>query len=181
MDNRKFQSGAALNPPSVPASPSLGYPTNGNVSVAPTVPGEWWFHQIGEELRNVITAAGLSPTHNLVNQLLAALNAGWGMPKNISTNGYATLPGGFIVQWGTVAISSTGVVTFTNPLAWPNGIKAGIACEAGANSWGSSFASIFGLSLPQATLTTTTIYTRTVSAGAVSPNAATAVYIMVGN
>lgn len=77
MDNRKFESGASASPPSAPVSPSSGYPTNGNpgTGTPATVPGEWWFHQVGEELRGVITAAGLTPAHTDVTQLLAALRS----------------------------------------------------------------------------------------------------------
>lgn len=77
MDNRKFESGAAANAPAAPGAPSSGYPTNGDplASVPPTVPGEWWFHQIGEELRAILTAAGITPNHNTLNQLLTALRS----------------------------------------------------------------------------------------------------------
>ena len=121
MDNRSFQSGAAASAPSAPALPSAGYPTNGNPSTATaaTVPGEYWFHQIGEELRTVITAAGLTPSNTVLNQLLSALNAGWGMAKSLTNPGYVTLPGGLILQFGTAnSASSSGAITF--PVAFPN-------------------------------------------------------------
>lgn len=119
MDNRKWQANASATPPTVPASPSSGYPTNGGVSTPPTTPGEWWYYQVGEELRTVLVAAGLTPTHNLVNQLLAALSAGWGMAKSLAANGYITLPGGAILQWGSVTTNGSGLATVTFPLTFP--------------------------------------------------------------
>ncbi len=75
MDNRSFQSGAAASAPAAPASPSSGYPTNGNPSTGTpaTLPGAYWFHQIGEEIRNVIAAAGLTPNNTTLNQLSTAI------------------------------------------------------------------------------------------------------------
>ena len=122
MDNRKWQANAAASPPTAPVSPSTGYPTNGNVSVAPTTPGDWWYHMIGEELRSVIVAAGLTPTHNLVNQLLAALNGGWGMAKSLGTTGYITLPGGLIMQWGAGSTTGTGYIATAYPIAFPTSV-----------------------------------------------------------
>lgn len=123
MDNRRWQANAAASPPTVPVSPSIGYPTNGGVSVTPTTPGDWWYHQIGEELRSVITAAGLTPTHNLVNQLLAALSAGWGMSKNIASTGHITLPGGLILNFGQVTVVTTATQAVTFSLAFPTACR----------------------------------------------------------
>jgi len=75
MDNRKFAANASATPPAVPATPSSGYPTNGDPlqSVEPTTPGDFWFHQIGEELRGVIAGAGLAPSTANLAQLLEAI------------------------------------------------------------------------------------------------------------
>jgi len=127
MDNRKWQANAKAGAPTVPASPSSGFPGNGGVGDPPTTPGDWWYHQVGEELRSVIVAAGLTPTHNLVNQLLAALTAGWGMSKNLAATGYLTLPGGLILQWGIATTNTSGVAAITFPIAFPT------ACYA---AWG---------------------------------------------
>lgn len=77
MDNRKFQAAASATPPAAEASPSTGYPTDGNPSggIPATIPGAAWFNQIGEELRNVIVAAGLSPDAAVLTQLLTALRS----------------------------------------------------------------------------------------------------------
>ncbi len=77
MDNRKWESGASANPPAAPASPSSGHPTDGDplASVPPTVPGAHWFYQLGEELRAILTAAGITPDHTNLTQLLTALRS----------------------------------------------------------------------------------------------------------
>ncbi len=77
MDNRKFQAASSASPPAVEASPSTGYPTDGNPSTATpaTIPGARWFHQIGEELRGIITAAGLTPSDSDLTQLQQAVTA----------------------------------------------------------------------------------------------------------
>jgi len=77
MDNRKWESGASVNPPAAPAAPSAGYPTDGDAlaSVPPTIPGAYWFYQIGEELRAILTAAGIAPDKAVLTQLLTALRS----------------------------------------------------------------------------------------------------------
>ena len=73
--DRVFESGAAAAPPGQPASPSTGYPTAGNpqTAVPATKPGPWWYHMITEELRAVIAAAGITPSHTDVSQLSTAI------------------------------------------------------------------------------------------------------------
>lgn len=77
MDNRKFEADAIASPPTAPASPSSGYPTNGDPGAGQnaTEPGAWWFHAIGEEIREVIEAAGLTPDHADLTQLRVAIDA----------------------------------------------------------------------------------------------------------
>lgn len=71
MDNRLFDSGASVTPPTAPAAPSAGYPSNGDplAPVLPTYPGAFWFHQVGESLRNIITRVGRTPNHLNLNLL----------------------------------------------------------------------------------------------------------------
>lgn len=75
MDNRALESGAAVDPPTAPAVPSMGYPTKGNPATA--VPaskgGVYWFYQIGEELRAIIAEAGIAPSKTVLTQVLQAL------------------------------------------------------------------------------------------------------------
>lgn len=80
--DRVYSSGAVASPPAAPLSPSSGYPTSGNplAAVPATVPGPYWFHQITEEIRNVLVAAGITPDHEDLSQLAAAVQA-------LATNG----------------------------------------------------------------------------------------------
>lgn len=75
MDNRVWSSGASASPPTAPASPSNGYPSSGDPQTATpaTKGGAFWFHQIGEELRAVLTAAGITPSTSNNAQLLEAI------------------------------------------------------------------------------------------------------------
>jgi hypothetical protein len=77
MDNRQWSSGASGTPPTPPASPSVGYPTPGNPSlgIQSTKGGAYWFHQLGEELRVILTAAGITPDAAVLTQLLTALRS----------------------------------------------------------------------------------------------------------
>lgn len=78
--DRTYASGAAGSPPSYPGSPSIGYPTAGNpgTGTPATKPGPWWYYMINEELRKVITDAGLTPDGSSVVQLKAALDVLYG-------------------------------------------------------------------------------------------------------
>lgn len=75
--DRAYASGSSGSAPSAPASPSIGYPTAGNPgTVTPaTKPGPWWYHMVTEEMRKVITDAGLTPDHTNLGQLSAAIAA----------------------------------------------------------------------------------------------------------
>lgn len=123
MNNRSYQSGAIASPPSAPASPSVGYPTNGNpgTGTPATLPGDYWFHQIGEELRAVIAAAGIAPASGTLTQLLAALNAGWDMSHIAAANdSLYEFPGGLLLQVGRVSIAGGASITFAPHFAFPN-------------------------------------------------------------
>jgi len=75
--DRAYASGSSGSAPSVPASPSIGYPTAGNpgTGTPATKPGAWWYHMVTEELRKVIADAGLTPDHANLGQLSAAIAA----------------------------------------------------------------------------------------------------------
>lgn len=84
METRNYQAGASATPPSAPVTPSVGYPSNGNpdTGTPATQPGEHWFYKIGEELRNVIVGAGLTPGDSDLTQLYQAV-------KNLISSGGA--------------------------------------------------------------------------------------------
>jgi hypothetical protein len=119
MDNRSFEAGAAASAPSAPASPSSGYPTNGNPSGATpaTKPGEYWFHQIGEEIRAVIVAAGLTASRTVLTQLRDALIGAVSLSNPEKFIRLGGLFGGLTFQFGitTGSASADTTVTFATP------------------------------------------------------------------
>ncbi|MBA1443520.1 MAG: hypothetical protein M3H12_00160 [Chromatiales bacterium] len=85
-------------------------------------------NQVYDELIAVIQAAGVVEDHADRTQLLAALQGGFGLSQSLATNGYATFPGGLIIQWGqTTTLTSEGSQTITLPIVWPN---AGLVAHA---------------------------------------------------
>lgn len=136
MDNRKLLANAAASPPTPPASPSIGYPSNGNPasSIPAAVGGAYWFYQQAEELRNVILGASIVPSDTDLTQLLQALTAGWNLARSHTTNGYQKLPGGLILQWGQVAFADLGTgpvgTNFSFPIAFPSVVYALLATPA---------------------------------------------------
>lgn len=75
--DRIYASGASGSAPSVPASPSSGYPTAGNpgAGTPATKPGPYWYHMVMEELMAIITAGGVTPAPGALNQVKQALDA----------------------------------------------------------------------------------------------------------
>lgn len=142
MDNRALESGAAATPPAAPASPSMGYPTKGNPSTATAASkgGVYWHYQIGEELRAILVAAGITPDHENLTQLLTALRSAgvFQTPAlgdrttkaatmacfsqefgaSLAASGYQKLPSGLIIQWGSV--TPVNGASFNFPTSFPN-------------------------------------------------------------
>lgn len=134
--DRAFASGSSGTPPSAPGSPSIGYPTAGNPGggTPPTKPGPYWYHMITEELRAIVSAAGLTPAQGTIDQVLQALpNALASRPemaKSLATNGYQKLPGGLIMQWGITGSCTLSTDMFqTLPLTFPTAGYAVIISE----------------------------------------------------
>ncbi len=113
--DRAYTSGASATPPTAPSAPSIGYPQAGNpgAGTAATKPGSYWYHMITEELRAIITAAGLTPNHSSLVQVKAALDALYApvtmLPQQageVCWFARATAPAGFIKANGA-AVSRT--------------------------------------------------------------------------
>lgn len=124
--DRVFESGAVGSPPSAPTSPSSGYTTAGNPATATpaTKPGPYWFHQVTEELRAVIAAAGITPDHEELTQVrdaiqsLISANLGLGSGGIVLLNANTTLTNATHV--GKTMLfdgTATGAFTVTLPLA----------------------------------------------------------------
>lgn len=88
-------------------NPSLGVPATQLTAAL--------FNNVQEEIARVVEAAGITLDGSVYTQLLSALTAGWNLPKLVAGDGYIKLPGGIIIQWGTIAGGSG--VTF--PVAFP--------------------------------------------------------------
>jgi hypothetical protein len=122
MDLRKLYSGAAASPMTTPETFSEGYFTPGypGSDIPAAKPGAWFFHQLSEEMRAVIVAAGLTPDHEDLGQLLEAIQkrpAGfaafttpgaisWTPPANVYRVHYRVVGGGG--GGGAVTQSSSG-------------------------------------------------------------------------
>lgn len=139
--DRAFESGAIGVAPTVPAVPSVGFPTGGNPvgGVPATKPGAHWFHMVTEELRALIVAGGLTPSPSVVDQVLQALPAALAsrpeMARSLVANGYQRLPGGLIIQWGTLSVASGSSATVTLPISMPTGIaQVAFGPQSTANS-----------------------------------------------
>lgn len=87
-DTRKYLANASGSPPSQPAAPSEGFPqTAVPGETEATVPGDYWYYQVAEELRNAIIAGGLTPDHALVDQLKTTLEKLFGRTNGGDPNG----------------------------------------------------------------------------------------------
>lgn len=76
MEPRNYLANASATPPAAPGTPSNGYPQSAVPGVnEATVPGPFWFYKTGEEIRAVLTAAGLTPSDGDLTQLSASIAA----------------------------------------------------------------------------------------------------------
>jgi len=75
MDQFSWTSNSSGTQWELPASFSIGYPTEGDISTLthPTRPGSTWFVGMYQEIAAVITYAGLSFNPSDVTQLLTAI------------------------------------------------------------------------------------------------------------
>jgi hypothetical protein len=134
----------------LPATPALtgtaGYFTEGNPGTQPaTLLRGWWVNMVQEELISILTAAGIAQdTTGLVfTQLLASMRKLFGgTPGSLAANGYMTLPGGLVMQWGTIVAANNAAVTF--PIAFPIGALCVVANEGAASSgtWGAGLPTV---------------------------------------
>lgn len=114
--DRAFSSGSSASPPTAPASPSIGYATGGNpgTGTPATKPGAYWYHMITEEIRRVITDAGLTPDQSNLSQLSAAVASLGSAPTGTIT--YAaknSLPTGYLKANGAAISRTTYAALFT--------------------------------------------------------------------
>ncbi|MGF6700564.1 hypothetical protein OKW38_005176 [Paraburkholderia sp. MM5496-R1] len=91
--DRYWQANAVENAPETPAENTGGFPANGNpaAGITGTVPGEWWYHAVTEELRNAIIALGGTPDFTQVNQLADVLVESFATTVSTITRSLATV------------------------------------------------------------------------------------------
>ncbi|MBC8721221.1 hypothetical protein F6X37_06300 [Paraburkholderia sp. 31.1] len=91
--DRYWQANAVEDAPETPADNTGGFPANGNpaAGITGTVPGEWWYHAITEELRNAIIALGGTPDFTQVNQLADVLVESFAKTVSTVTESLATV------------------------------------------------------------------------------------------
>ena len=118
-----------------------------------------WCNGLQEEVVRVIEAAGITPSGENFEQLLAAIKyfawgenqtgAPWSRQSSFLSskvaNGWQKLEGGLIIQWGTVgfAASNTSLVqtTVAFPIAFPSacvhisGVQTSRSSNDGGGSW----------------------------------------------
>lgn len=138
MEPRNYLANADASPPVKPGAPSVGYPRTATPGVnESTSPGPFWFYKLGEELRALITSAGLTPDDDDLGQVLAAAQGGFGLSKSLAVNGYTTLPGGLIIQWGTDFFSAATSKSITFPITFPNDVLLIDVFDSSASTPGS--------------------------------------------
>lgn len=86
---------------------------------AGTVVDAAFLNAVQEELMAVLAAAGITPSASNLAQLLAAMNVLYGGGGTLGTNGWQRLPGGLVLQWGSVLTNASGQAAVTFPLAFP--------------------------------------------------------------
>ena len=71
MQFNSFEAGAVKTPPKKPISPSVGYPSNGDLGkgIAPTQLGAFWVYQLSEEFTALLKDNGIEPSTDDLHQL----------------------------------------------------------------------------------------------------------------
>ena len=162
MDSRYLSADASASIPSPDNALAQGFPTEGNtdLGVLATRIGAWWFYQVGEEIRNCIIAAGITPDKTKVNQLAQAIRILCDIPfastsvfgkvklsNNVNDTAQNTAPTSFALSqtWaeatrdaslsakGRVKLVNSVSSTSTSEAATPNSVK--VAYDKGVDAY----------------------------------------------
>ena len=162
MDSRYLSADASASIPSPDNALAQGFPTEGNtdLGVLATRIGAWWFYQIGEEIRNCIIEAGITPDKTKVNQLAQAIRILCDIPfastsvfgkvklsNNVNDTAQNTAPTSFALSqtWteatrdaslstkGRVKLANSVSSTSTSEAATPNSVK--VAYDKGVDAY----------------------------------------------
>lgn len=154
---------AAAVAPTPPAAGTEGFFTNGNPATgtpATEVP-DWFLNMVQEELRAVVVAGGLTPSKTVWTQLRDALAVLYGGGGNLAANGWQRLPGGLIVQWGSIGWGAAALPDFGGswstytpflnlpivwPIAFPNAVYSAVGngSDGTGGNDGLEVAAVFG-------------------------------------
>ena len=120
---QQYKSGAVAAAPPVPAAPSVGNPTEGDVAngVAATVIGAHPFYQLFKELEAVIADGGLAPDAEVLTQVRDALRAKY-VAKDDAAQGGVTGATDARAAAYTVAAADDGKTIEVNANAAPRTI-----------------------------------------------------------
>jgi len=116
MNPNLWKSGASATPPDAPTSPSVGYPTGGDpaLGIEPTTGGAYWFYQLSQEIQALLVAAGITPDHEDLGQVLAALDIMYA-PKGVGGVEFfatSTAPTGYLKANGALISRTTYAALF---------------------------------------------------------------------
>ncbi|OCG45725.1 hypothetical protein A9G34_01085 [Gilliamella sp. Choc4-2] len=98
-----------------------------------------------------------------------------------STNGYQKLPSGLIIQWCSSITNSTGSLTLTLPIAFPNNLFNVVVAEANGDGWDNRTAYSYGYVLGKSSRSTIKILSRVINPGSVIGAAGRFSLIAIGN
>ena len=103
MDNAHYQANAVDSAPELSSLASAGFPTNGSpaLGIPATQPGAAWFHAVASELHNAITAGGVTPDANKVDQLGTVVSS---ILSKIEAVSKAQIPTGTIIPFAGATI-----------------------------------------------------------------------------
>ena len=115
------------------------------------------FNHLQEEIARTIEAGGVALDGANYGQMAAVLGLG---TRSHVANGYQKLPGGLLLQWGSILYGSTTAgATYTTPITFPLAFTAAvyhIGPAAQTNAPGSVAVSYGGVSVTGATIYTFT-------------------------
>ncbi|MCO6549576.1 MAG: phage tail protein [Gilliamella sp.] len=95
-------------------------------------------------------------------------------------SGYQKLPNGIIIQWGSSATNSAGIIDVKFPISFPNKFLSAILTEANANAWIAGSAYSYGYSRKLSTNSTIRVISRCISNNGLAGSPGNFSFIAIG-
>jgi len=153
-----------------------GNPQTGEL---PTALDQDFFDSLQEEICGVIEGGGIALAKGDRGQLLKALKAIFPVSSlfgnKLSAAGYQKMPGGVIIQWGTIT-GGVGQLAGTYPMAFPNGVFQACAVLADKTSGATSGITLYSAAAGSTSKTTLIVQPR----GTDGAGTTTARFIAIG-